>query len=257
MRNARARFLLTASIVMACVSHAAAGEARFYIAPYFQASQLTADGRVSGSAGGTDFNLEETLGVDPAQNLAGVDLFVKFFGMRFQASYYKDESSGSETLSEDFAFEDTLFGTGERIETELKLERYEGLLGFDFGAMVVNAGFLAGVQVINLDSSIASETGTLEEQDLHLPMPVVGATLGIHPIDKLAIHAKVTGMAAKVSGIDARLFDGFVGVDYYFLPKFGLTVGYKAFILDAEDEDEGNEVDMNQTGPYAGLSFHL
>lgn len=256
MRNKRA-LLLTASIAMACVSPVAAGEARLYVAPYFQASQLTADGRVSGSAGGTDFNLEETLGVDPDQSLAGLDFFVKFLGMRFQASYNKDESSGSETLSDDFAFEDTLFGSGDEVETELKLERYEGLLGFDFGAVVVNAGFLAGVQVINLDSSIVSDTGTLEEKDLHLPIPVIGATLGIHPGDKLAIHAKITGMAANVSGIDAKLFDGFVGLDYYFIPKFGLTIGYKAFILDAEDEDEGNEVDMNQTGPYAGLSFHL
>ena len=249
--------LLTASIVMACASPAAAGEARLYVAPYFQASQLTADGRVEGSAGGTDFNLEDTLGVDPDQSLAGVDFFVKFLGMRFQASYNKDESSGSETLSDDFAFEDTLFGAGDEVETELKLERYEGLLGFDFSAIVVNAGILAGVQVINLDSSIASDAGELEEKDLHLPIPVIGASLGIHPGDKLAIHAKLTGMAATVSDIDAKLLDGFVGLDYYFIPKFGLTIGYKVFILDAEDKDEGNEVDMNQTGPYAGLSFHL
>ena len=257
MRIHRVRVLTFIFFAMTIASVATAGEARVYVAPYFQASQLTGDGRVSGSAGGSDFNLEETLGVDPDQSLAGLDFFVKFLGMRFQASYNKDESSGSETLSEDFAFEDTNFGTGEKVETELKLERYEGLLGFDFGAVVVTAGFLAGVQVVNLDSSIVSDTGALEEKDLHLPIPVIGATLGIHPGDKLAIHAKVTGMAANVSGIDAKLFDGFVSLDYYFVPKFGLTIGYKAFILDAKDEDEGNEVDMNQTGPYAGLSFHL
>lgn len=257
MRAHRARILTFILFVITSATLAAAGEARFYVAPYFQASQLTADGRVSGTAGGTDFNLEETLGVDPAQNLAGLDLFVKFLGMRFQASYNNDESSGSERLTADLEFEDTVFGTGERVETDLKLERYEGLLGFDFGALVVNAGFLAGVQVVNLDSTIESETGGLEEKSLHLPMPVIGATLGIHPMDKLAIHAKVSGMAANVSDIDAKLFDGFVAIDYYFLPKFGLTVGFKSFILDAVDEDEGNEVDMNQTGPYAGLSFHL
>ena len=257
MRHPRVRFPLIASIAIVFVTLAHAGEARLYVAPYFQASQLTADGRVSGSAGGTDFNLDETLGVDPSQSLVGVDLFVKFFGMRFQASYFSDDVSGSETLADDFAFDDVLFGTGEKIETELEMERYEGLLGFDFGAIVVNAGILGGVQVINIDSTIASETGGVEEKSLHLPIPVLGATLGIHPMDKLAIHAKVSGMAAKVSGVDAKLFDGFVGVDWYFVPKFGLTLGYKSFIFDAEDEDEGNDVDMNQTGPYAGLSFHL
>jgi len=257
LKHHRARSFVCALVALTFVSAAAAGEARFYVAPFFQASQLSADGRVSGSAGGTDFNLEETLGVDPSQNLAGVDLFVKFFGMRFQASYYNDETTGSGTLSDDFAFEDTIFGTGEDIETELKLQRYEGLLGFDFGAMLVNAGILAGVQVINLDSTITSETGTVEEKDLDVPIPVVGATLGIHPNDRLSIHAKVSGMAANVSDIDAKLFDGYIGIDWHFVPKFGVTVGYKAFILDAEDEEEGNEVDMNQTGPYAGLSFHL
>ena len=247
-------FLLTSLCFVFAAPANAAGEAHLYVSPYFQNTSFDGNGMIDG---GTNFNFEDTLGLESSQVFTGVEGFGKFLGQRIQFSYHSDGTSGSETLSSNLIFNGATFNAGERISTEMDMERWEVMYGMDFGFKVVNIGFLFGVQVIDFNAAVDSSSGLDEEEDLHLPMPVIGFTFGAHPIDKLAIHAKVSGMSVTVSNIDATLIDGFVGIDYYFVWKLGLSVGYRAFILDATDDDTNNMVDMNQTGPYLGLSLHL
>ena len=246
--------LLTCLCLVFAAPATVAGEAHFYIVPYFQNTSFNGDGMVDG---GTNFNFEDTLGLESDQVFSGVEGFGKFFGQRIQFSYHSDDTSGSETLSSDLIFNGATFGAGERISTKMDMERWELMYGFDLGFKVVNFGFLFGAQVVDINAAVDSSSGLDEEEDFHLPMPVIGFTFAAHPIDKLAIHVKVSGMSATVSNIDATLIDGFVGIDYYVVWKLGLSVGYRAFILDATDDDTNTMVDMNQTGPYLGLSLHL
>ncbi len=238
-------------------AQALADEARVYVAPIFQNSQLTGDGRVSGGSVGTDFNLEDDLGVGPDEALVGVNAFFKFFGQRIQFSYYQDGISGTETLSETLMFDGTTFNVNERVETDIDLKRYELLYGFDLGFKIINFGFLGGAQLIDLDTSVRSSAGTVEDQDLYLPIPVIGVTLGIHPTDNWAIHAKLSGMSASISDYEGSVLDAHIGVDYLFLGKFGVSLGYKAFLFDVTEEEEDNNLDLDQKGPYIGLSLHL
>jgi len=122
---------------------------------------------------------------------------------------------------------------------------------------IVNVGFLIGGHMVDVDARVKSTSTGRQKEDLRAPVPVVGVTLGIHPIPQIAIHAQASGMSVTVSDVKAKLIDGFVGVHYLPIPKFGLVAGYRYFSLDAEDKDEEDRVDIKQRGPYAGIALHL
>ncbi|HKY33002.1 MAG TPA: hypothetical protein VJV23_10725 [Candidatus Polarisedimenticolia bacterium] len=238
---------------------AAAGEAHLYLAPYLQQARLTGDAMLTGGEGpaGTQLDLEETLGVDPEQDVRGVDGFFKLAGSRIEFSYAQAAIDERSRLAEQVIINGTTFAADERIDSEIDLTRYKLMYGFDFSFKVVNVGFLVGGHLIDVEAVVESSSGALEEQDLRVPIPVVGATLGIHPVSRLAIHAEVSGFSATVSGVEATLLDGFAGVDVLFIPKLGVSLGYRYFAFDAEDEDEQDAVDITQRGPYVGLALHL
>ena len=256
-RRIMCRITLLTAVMLFVVSPISAGEAHLYIAPYMFASEFTGNAQVTGGTTGTSFDLEDTLGVDPDERIRGIDAFVKFLGNRLEFSHVSGDYDGSSTLSSDLIFDGTTFSASEMLGSDIEFQRTKFLYGYDFGLKIVNVGFVVGAHVVEIDARIVSSSGVSERESLRVPVPVVGATVGIHPIAKLAIHAEVNGMSVTISDIDATLIDGFVGIDYLFFARFGLTAGYKYFLLDATEEDENNSIDFEQSGLYAGLVLHL
>lgn len=257
IENSTRPVVLLAALLLLAPSAAQGGEAHLYVAPYFHASSLTGDGQISGGAGGTAFDLEDTLGIDPDERIVGGDAFFQFLGNRISVGYSQGEYGGRETLGSDLVFNGETFPSSERVTTEVDWKRYRLNYGFDFSLKVVNIGFLVGADVIDADMRIRSSSGLEEREDLRAPIPVVGVRLGVHPISQIAIHAEVSGFKATVSGIESTLLDGFVGLHYLFVPKVGLVAGYRHFRLEATDDDEDDRIDVTQSGPYAGLALHL
>lgn len=254
-RTAIPIFLL---LVTFCALPALAGEARFYLAPYGYASRLTGDARVSDAAAGTQFDLEDTLGVEPRDNILGVDGFVKILGSRINFGYSQSGHDGEERLDQTFTFNDQTYVVGDQIRTEFDLKRYKLMYGYDFSLKVVNVGILVGVHGIDVDARVRSEiSGIEEEENLRGAIPAVGLTLGIHPIKQLAIHAEASGLALTISGVKVKLIDGFAGVDWLFVTKLGVKAGYRYFTLDAEDEGDLDSLNLSQSGPFAGIALHL
>ena len=258
MNLRRSALLLVAALLTPAMTaaHVTAGEAHLYLAPYYFDSRLTGDGRVSDGTSGSDFDLEDTLGIEPGETARGIDGFVSFLGNRIEFSYSSVNMEGRQDLAEDLVFDGTTFPDQEKIESEVDLTRYKLMYGFHFDLKVVNVGFVVGAHLVDIDARV-SGAGSEEEKSLRVPVPVVGATLGIHPISRLAIHAEVSGFSITVSGVEAKLVDGYAGLDFLFLPHFGVTAGYRYFLLDAKDDDEEDDIDLVQRGAYAGLVLHL
>jgi hypothetical protein len=236
-----------------------AGEAIFYAVPQIFASRLTGDAQVSagGAAGGTVFDLEDTLGIDPDVNTPGIDGFARIALVgHISFSHFRSEADGSARLEEALEFDGETFLAGERVETDLEMSRSKLLFGYNLGLKVVNIGFLGGAHLVDLNARI-SGPGREEEEDLRLPVPAIGISVGVHPIKWLAVHGELSGFHITVSGFRTRLLDGFAGVDFLLASKIGLSLGYRYFLLDAEDDSEGDSVDLAQRGAFAGLSVHL
>lgn len=235
-----------------------AGEARLYLMPWAFTGTLEGEARVSGGDSGTDFDLEDTLGLDTDEVVYGIDGFFKFLGSRIEFSIGGATYEGEAALNADLTFNGVTFGAGETLATEIEMQRSRLLYGFDFNFKVVNVGFILGGHLVDIDATLRSRTtGVTEQEDLRLPIPAVGATLGIHPISWIAVHAELSGLSVTISGIETRLLDGFAGVDILLAGKVGLSAGYRYFTLEATDDDEDDHLDIEQIGPYIGLAVHL
>ena len=250
-------FALILAAGAANLAGALAGEAHLYLAPYGFDSKFTGDGQISGGNVGSDFDLEDTFDIDPKETVRGVDGFLKFAGSRIDFGYNHGDYTGAETLKSALVFNGVTYGAGEHVHSEFDLTHYRLMYGYDFSLRVVNVGFLVGGHVVDVDARVKSSAAGHEQEELRAPVPVVGVTLGIHPISQIAIHAQISGMSVTISNVKARLIDGFVGVHYLPIPKFGIVAGYRYFVFDGEDKDENDRADIKQRGPYAGIALHL
>jgi hypothetical protein len=236
-----------------------AEEAHLYLAPYGFTGNMGGGGQVADGGNGTSFDLEDTLGLDPGDSLRGVDGFFHLAMFQLTFGYQENGYSGASTLSQDLDFNGETFPTGEEIHTDLDYKHYKAMLGMSFGVPMVSFGFLVGAHLIEADTRIeAPGVGLGEHEDFSIPVPAVGATLGVHPLKQLTIHGEITGMSANVSGIEEKMVDAFASLEYLFLGgKFGIMAGYRYFDLEASDDDEDNHVDLKFHGPYAGIALHL
>jgi hypothetical protein len=236
-----------------------AGEAIVYAVPQIFASRLTGDAQVSanGSPEGTSFDLQDTLGLDQDVNTPGIEGFARILLVgHISFSHFRSQADGSARLDDPLEFNGETFAAGERVDTEIEMSRYKLLFGYNLGLKVVNIGFLGGAHLVDLDARMEG-AGHEEQEDLRLPVPAVGVSIGIHPLKWLALHGELSGFSVTVSGFRTRLLDGYAGVDFLLASKVGLGLGYRYFLLEAEDDDEGDSVDLAQRGAYAGLSLHL
>jgi hypothetical protein len=252
------RSILTALICLAAAGLARAGEARIYLSPQIAQTHLTGSAQVSdsGPLEGTSFDLEDTLDVDPEVRMTGIEGFARILFGRISFGYYEGEAEGSTRLDELVLFNGEPFLPGERVDSTIDMRRYKLLFGYDLGLKVVNIGFMGGAQVIDLDASLEASLHE-EQEDVRLPVPVIGVSLAAHPIGWLNIHSELSGLSVTVSGVRTRLLDGFAGVDFLAFSKVGVSLGYRYFTLDAEDDDEGDAIDLSQRGVYAGVTLHL
>ncbi len=252
--------LLAAIFVIACAGAASstlAGEATLYLAPYGFMGNLGGGGQVADGGAGTDFDLEDTFGLDSEERLLGVDGFFHVAMFQFSFGYQENGYSGGSTLSQDLDFNGATFPAGSNIRSEFDLKHYKGMVGLTFGVPMVSFGFILGAHQIEVDTQISS-SGLDEQEDFSIPVPAVGVTFGVHPLKQLTIHGEASGMSAHVSGIEERMIDAYASMEYLFLGgKFGITAGYRYFDLEASDDDQDNHVDLKMHGPYAGFALHL
>lgn len=99
------------------------------------------------------------------------------------------------------------------------------------------------------DSRPASDPGTAVHEKFRLELPGLGRTL--------AIRAEWNGFSAAVAEHDASLIDGFVGVDCFFLGKFGLSIGLKMYSVDALNEVKDHRIDTGSSETYVGFVVNL
>ncbi|MEE9217614.1 MAG: hypothetical protein V3U98_00955 [Acidobacteriota bacterium] len=213
--------------------------------------------QINGNLVGTSIDLEETLGVQD-EIFPEVHLSLKLLGpMRLIASYYTTEYDGKETLTQSITFNDTTFSASEEVRSNLDLSVARVLLSFHpVNFKRVNLGLMIGADLMKVDSTLSSSLTGTRQKDFTAPVPVVGANLTLQPIDKLAIYAEVSGLSIDVGDVEASILDAIFRVEYYFMPWFAVTGGYRLFDFDITESDFGR-VNFKQDGFQMGLAFRL
>lgn len=206
---------------------------------------------------GTSTDVEQTLGLED-ETFPEVHVQLKLLGpARLVGSYYSTQYRGEETLTQSVTFNDTTYSVSEQVDSEIDLSL--GRLLFSFSPLNLkrlNLGLMLGADLMHVDARLSSPATGEAQKDFTAPVPVVGMNLTVQPLEKLVFYFEASGLSLEVGSVDARILDGIFRVEYYFLPWFALTGGYRVFDFDVTEDDFGR-VNFRQDGAQLGLGFRL
>ncbi len=250
--------LLAAALLMMVSSPALARTNRLKVNLAAWPATLSGVQQVNGdSFAGTQIDLEDTLGLQD-ETFPELHVQLKLLGpARLVGSYYSTKYEGEDTFTQSVTFNDTTYSASEEVSSEIDLSLGRLLLSFSpVNFKRVNLGLMIGADLMSVDARLSS-SGTGESQkDFTAPVPVVGVNLTLQPLDKLVFYAEVSGLSLDIGDVDASILDGIFRVEYYFLPWFAATGGYRLFDFDVTENDFGR-VNFKQDGVQFGLAFRL
>lgn len=203
---------------------------------------------------GTPFQLDTDLGIDTDTGLADGRVWVGAAGIRLVMTFHESRYDGLTTLQQDLTFNGQTFSTGENVDTSVNFSvlgtyYYQTLLPLK----VVNFGFQVGVDVIDLQAVLDSQTSGLHSVSATVPLPAAGLHLSIQPVPKFRIYADLSVLSASFGGEDFDLTDGRAQVEFSFNHFIGLHAGYRLFELDVTS-DEFGALNSTQNGPFFGMT---
>jgi hypothetical protein len=258
MRRALPAFLTALLVLSLAASPAQARSYRLKLNLSAWPASLSGVEQVNGDTlGGTQIDLEDTLGVQD-ETFPELHLSLKLLGpARLIGSYYSTSYEGQETLSQSVTFDDTTYTASEEVDSQIDLDLARVLLAFQVvNFKRVNLGLMTGLDLMKVDAALSSASTGDSQKDFTAPVPVVGVNLTIQPIDKLALYVEISGLSVDIGDVDAKIMDAIVRVEYYFLPWFAMTGGYRLFDFDVTEDDFGR-VNFKQDGFQLGLGFRL
>lgn len=173
-----------------------------------------------------------------------------------QSSTHDGDGRLETTLSQD----GVTIPAGTAVSSDLDLGLHQALLTFDLvpGDLEVGIGF--GVTVVDFDASITDPgSGESVSTDETVPIPVLAARAGTR-LGRLGLEGVVSGMAVNSSDVEAAILDLdlsarwhlFGGEDHL---NGSIVLGYRTVALEADYEDDDDEVELDATfdGFYLGF----
>jgi hypothetical protein len=204
---------------------------------------------------GTDFDVQDDLGYGE-EGLVGAR-FLAGESHQLEVTYLSMDISGDNVLDKQIRFSDVTYRVNTPVESSLDATLIRGAYRFEGGSDETRAGFLVGLQYVDLDADIsAAGIGSAEEQ-VEVAMPVFGALVDLHPQPWLGIRSSIAGGSWEWDDIEATFidFEASIQMELEAGPYFG--AGYRYLMIDGSDDSVPLEADLEFQGPtlYAGLMF--
>jgi hypothetical protein len=191
-------------------------------------ARLDSDTR-SGSGSGTDIDLEDDLGLERHMTVARLSGYLWITErQRIDFSLFDLSREASKTLQKNIVLGDQTFTVDADVNTVNELKIYK--VDYTFAPLNRDRGFLgivAGLYVARTGLQVSEAAlGTAESQQLTAPLPVFGLRGEYAFAGRFTLRGASELFAITTGGIDGRLHDSYVGVDYSFGKRFALGVAY-------------------------------
>jgi len=201
----------------------------------------------SGSGSGTDIDLEDDLGLERYMTVARLSGYVWLTQrQRLDFSLFDLSREATKTLQKSIVLGDQTFAIDANVDTLNELKIYK--VDYTFAALNRDRGFLgivAGLYVARTGVQVSEAAhGTAESQQLTAPLPVLGLRGEYAFGERFTLRGATELFALETDGINGRLHDSYVGVDYSFGKRFALGIAY-------------NDVSMNVSAEEAGFRGRL
>jgi len=175
--------------------------------------------------------------------------------IRIEAFGFSVNGSGNTTRT--FTFDGKTYPFSTRVESDADVV----FGGADYGFDVVHTepfalGLTLGFRLVAANASIeAPLLGQKGEGELGTALPAIGAVAVLHPIPAplfrtLALSGRI---AAGTIGDGGTFIDVDGGVEWLPIPVLAIRVGYRYF--HAEGEHDGDEANIDLSGPYASVTL--
>jgi outer membrane protein len=229
-----------------------------YLGGGVYSSEFSGDIRDANLSSNFDIDLQDNLGLDREANLYLYAAFEHPVPLlpNVRISRTQLKQTGKETLSDEIAFAGETFVNGTAINSTVDLSHTDGTLYYEILDNWVNLDL--GITARKFDSEIVLNGAFqgLEEKaerslDFVLPLGYLKIR-GDLPFTGLSVSASVNAMSYDGS----RFHDLSAWASYEFSFGLGLEAGLRNIALEIDDQDNvSGELDF--TGIFAGLSFHL
>ncbi len=254
--------LMTLGIALAVALPAPAGAAlldRVGVYADYWRQTMDGEGRIDGNSQGTEFSLQDDLGMEDDEDVVEVGAWFHPFGRhRLRVSGFSASYKGAGTLSRTLDVGNTTLLPGQAVVSRLDLDLYKGHYNYAFiNSDMVNFGALVGVDYVNSDGAVAF-TGGEESAHLRGPVPVVGLSLQVSPplLKFFRVYGEASGASWKVGDIEADVRDLLARVEFYVAHVFGVGAGYRKLRLKAVEDGSGKiDLDMDGYQVYLLLRF--
>lgn len=210
-------------------------------------ASLRADGATAGS--GTTLDFDRDLGQGGTRSLPYFDVTWRpWEHHEFELSYFTDSNSSSRTLSRSVIFNGKEFIVGGQLGSKFSIDA--GSIIYRYWAWtsdVAAFGIFGGLQWYSLsldlngsvgvtgpDGSVTQTGSASAKVSSTLPDPSIGLSYRYQMADWARLVADGGGFKINIDNIDATLYNGRVGVEFYPWTNFGIVTQYSYNKIDAD-----------------------
>ena len=204
---------------------------------------------------GTTFDFQDTLGLDESDDSKMGRVWFKMGKTRLVFDYLDTSRSGSQTLTQSFLFNDTLYLATEDVQSQFDLKLLQAQFRFTLADLkLVDVGVGIGLNQAQIDMELDGSISGRSTLDEKVPYPTLAAAVTIKPLPGFHIRVEANGIKGTVSGTRVNVLDARLQVEAYVAHVLGFFAGYRTYRFDVVDQDFGS-IENTFEGPYAGIGL--
>jgi len=245
------------ALVLAVCSTALADEPWVRLEGNYWMPRLSADARFTDNGIGTEFDLEDDLGIDDEDFPGGRIEFRLGKNHRLRFGYTRVKYEGDNVLTaQAIIFGDETYPLGTRVLSEFDMHYGQISWTWQFINLFdrsVRLGTILDLKGFGIEAELDAPAAAIsEDADIVFGFPTVGLALDIVPVNGITLYAEAAGISAGSYGWFA---DGEAGIRISPVKNFSIIGGYRIMRIDIEVDDDF--VDMQIAGPFVGSSLNF
>jgi len=206
----------------------------------------------------TVINLEDIFGMETESQVLRLDGYYRFSDVhRMEFSYYRLNSSGSKTTTNDFLLWDgRSLSAGANVSSYFDYDIYKVNYTYSvYHSDKVEFGLGAGLHITAIDLGLNAQ-GTIdgvnlssynESTSVAAPLPVLGFRFRYDITSDLATNFNYDFFALKVGDYKGNIQNTTISLDYAITKNFGIGAGFDMYSLVFEAEKDNKTLKVNRT----------
>lgn len=210
----------------------------------------------STGATGTEFSVEDTLGLGDALNQGTIEMWLRMSERhRLRVDYYKMTRKGDVVLDQLVTFGDSTFLPGERVVSNMDLRELG--LTYTYSLLrreTIEVGVGLGLHLLQVEGAAEVPLRFVgEDFDTAGPMATLAVDGTWRIKERFSVNARVQYFQGNIDAVDGLFGAYHLDVQYRWRPNFAIGLGYSQtrMKVDSTDPDFSGLFDMEYKGPEA------